>query len=136
MTQLKRFVAISAAVALAAAWNNVMAQDDLDDLLRDLEADVAPAKPAAQKPADAKPADGKATAPAQEPAKKAEAEKPAPKQPAPAKPADVKPADGKVAEPAPLERDAVVARRIGVPGPGPPEADGERAVPEAWRAGP
>ena len=71
MTQLKRFVAISAAVALAAAWNNVMAQDDLDDLLRDLEADVAPAKPAAQKPADAKPADGKATAPAQEPAKKA-----------------------------------------------------------------
>ena len=93
MTQLKRFVAISAAVALVAIGHNVIAQDDLDDLLRDLEADVAPAKPSAQKPAG-----GKAAAPSTPaPEKKAEAAKPAP---APAKPAEVKPADGKVAAPA------------------------------------
>ena len=106
MTNIRKFVALGAAVALVAVSRFTIAQDDLDDLLKDLEGEVA--KPAAtaapaaeekpaeapaaaeEKPAEEKPAEETATAeekpaeeakPAEAPAvaeeKPAEAEKPA-----------------------------------------------------------
>jgi len=83
MTKIMNVVAIGTAMALAAVTQCAFAQDDLDDLLKDLD-NESKAKPAAKQeaPAQAVPA----------------AEKAAPKVEAPAPAPAVKPAEAKAAE--------------------------------------
>ena len=93
MTNFRNFVAASATLALVAVGQNAFAQDDLDDLLKDLEADTS--EPAAVEPAKAEPAPA-----AEEPAPAVE--EPAAEEPAPAveQPAAEEPAPA-AEEPAP-----------------------------------
>ena len=87
MTNLRKYVALTAVVAFIALAQSMNAQDDLDDLLADLEGEAPaakPATPAAEEPAAEEPAPA-----AEEPAPAAEepaAEEPAPaaEEPAPA----------------------------------------------------
>ena len=114
MTNIRKFVAFGAALALAAVSQFAVAQDDLDNLLKDLEGDSAK-KPAAEVSAapapapaaeEAKPA---AEAPAAEEAKPAEA--PAAEE---AKPAAEAPAaeEAKPAEEAKAEKPAEEAAPV------------------------
>ena len=105
MTNKRKIVALGAAMACAAVAWTVLAQDDLDDLLKDLESGSKSAAPAAEteaKPAaDAAPAEE--AAPAQAPAPAAEA---APAEEAPAAPA---PAAEETAPAAPAAEETVAA---------------------------
>ena len=98
MTNMKKILALGAAVALVSCARFASAQDDLDALLNDLESDNPAAENAAAKPAEAEPpaeapVAEEAPAPAEEPAPAAE-EAPAPaEESAPA-------AEAPVAEPA------------------------------------
>ena len=47
MTNLRKYVALTAAVAFIALGQGINAQDDLDDLLADLEGETPAAKPEA-----------------------------------------------------------------------------------------
>ena len=51
MTNIKNLFAVSAAVAALVASQSVFAQDDLDNLLKDLESEASAKKPAAKAPA-------------------------------------------------------------------------------------
>ena len=75
MTNLRKYVALTAVVAFIALAQSMNAQDDLDDLLADLEGETPAAKPAAEEPAPAPAAEEPA---AEEPA----AEEPAAEEPA------------------------------------------------------
>lgn len=119
MTNMKKILALGAAVALVSCARFASAQDDLDALLNDLESDnpaaenaaakpaeaeppaEAPAEetpaPAEEKPAEAEPAAEEAPAPAEEPAP---AEDPAAEEPAPAEEPAAEPAEEPAAEPA------------------------------------
>ena len=68
MTNLKTLTAIGATVALVAVGSSAFAQDDLDDLLKDLESDVTAEQTEAPKPAAATTAEPAAPAAAAEPA--------------------------------------------------------------------
>ena len=57
MTNLRKYVALTAAVAFIALAQSMNAQDDLDDLLADLEGETPAAKPAAEEPAAEEPAE-------------------------------------------------------------------------------
>ena len=91
MTTIRKCVVIGASVAFAAISWNVLAQDDLDDLLKDLEGETAKAKekapaaaaeepaaeaPAAEAPAAAEPAAAEAQPAAEAPAAQEAAETP------------------------------------------------------------
>ena len=69
MTNIKNLFAVSAAVAALVASHSVFAQDDLDNLLKDLESEASAKKPAAkaegEKAAPAASADEAASAPAE-----------------------------------------------------------------------
>ena len=97
MRAKKILAAISVACVSLVLTTSVLAQDDLDNLLNDLEGESkktpTAAKPAEAKPAEAKPAE---SAPVAE-AKPAEAK---PAEPAPV--AEAKPAEAKPAEPTPV----------------------------------
>ena len=69
MTNLRKYVALTAAIAFIALGQSMNAQDDLDDLLADLEGEAPAAKPAA--PAAEAPAAAEEPA-AEEPAAAAE----------------------------------------------------------------
>jgi len=104
MTHIRNLIAVSATVALVAVGYNVVAQDDLDDLLKDLETDT-PAKAVAPAAEDPAAVEEPAPAPAvvEEPAPVV-VEEPAPavvEEPAPA-PAVEEPAPVVVEEPAPV----------------------------------
>ena len=110
MTKIMNVVAMGTAMALSAVAPCAFAQDDLDDLLKDLEGETK-AKPAVKQAAEAPEAQAPAPAPAEaaakpaekpaEAAKPASAEKPAEEaKPAPAE----KPAEA--AKPAPAEKPA------------------------------
>ena len=117
MTNMKKILALGAAVALVSCARFASAQDDLDALLNDLESDNPAAENAAAKPAEAEPP---AEAPAEEtpaPAEEKPAEEaPAAEEPAPAEapaeetpaPAEEKPAEEAPAaeEPAPAAESA------------------------------
>ena len=92
MTNLRKYVALTAAIAFIALGQGINAQDDLDDLLADLEGETPAAKPAAQEPAAEEPAPA-----AEEPAPAPAAEEPAAEEPAAEEPAAEEPA---VEEPA------------------------------------
>ena len=62
MTNLRKYVALTAAIAFIALAQSMNAQDDLDDLLADLEGEAPAAKPAA--PAAEAPAAAEEPAPA------------------------------------------------------------------------
>ena len=85
MTNLRKYVALTAVVAFIALAQSMNAQDDLDDLLADLEGETPAAKPAAEEPAPAPAAEEPA---AEEPA----AEEPAAEEPAAEEPAAEEPA--------------------------------------------
>ena len=85
MTTIRKCVVLGASVAVSAISFAVFAQDDLDDLLKDLEGDAA--KPAAKAAAE----------PAAEQAEEPAAAEPAAAEPASAEPASAEPAS---AEPA------------------------------------
>ena len=99
MTNLRKYVALTAAVAFIALGQGINAQDDLDDLLADLEGETPAAKPAAEEPAAEEPA-------AEEPAPAPAAEEPAPaaEEPAAEEPAAEEPA---AEEPAPAAEEPV-----------------------------
>ena len=79
MTNIRKWVALNATAAVVAATLATFAQDDLDDLLKDLEGGAAKAKPAAAAPADAKaPATAEAAPAAKAEEKAADAAEPAP----------------------------------------------------------
>jgi len=102
MTHLRNLIAVSATAALVAFGYNAVAQDDLDDLLKDLETDSSAqvAAPAAEEPA---PAPAAAEEPAPAPAAEEPAPAPAAEEPAPA-PAAEEPAPAPATEePAPAE---------------------------------
>ena len=83
MTNLRKYVALTAAIAFIALGQSMNAQDDLDDLLADLEGEAPaakPATPAAEAPAAEEPAPAAEEPAAEEPA----AEEPAAEEPAPA----------------------------------------------------
>ena len=90
MTNLRKYVALTAAIAFIALAQSMNAQDDLDDLLADLEGETPAAKPApaAEEPAAEEPAADEPAAEEPAPA----AEEPAAEEPA-AETADTKPAD-------------------------------------------
>ena len=116
MTHLRNLIAVSATIALVAVGYNAVAQDDLDDLLKDLEdkpaqaaapaeagdAQEAPAaeepaaeEPAAEEPAAEEPATEEPAAAAEEPAAEepaAATEEPAAEEPAAEEPAAEEPA--------------------------------------------
>ena len=87
MTNLRKYVALTAVVAFIALAQSMNAQDDLDDLLADLEGETPAAKPAAQEPAAEEPAPA-----AEEPAPAPAAEEPAAEEPAAEEPAVEEPA--------------------------------------------
>ena len=104
MTNFRNWVALSATAAVMAIGHNVIAQDDLDDLLNDLATDTpaaeaksegeapAAAEPAAEEPAAEEPA-AVAEAPAvEEPVAETPAEAPAAEEPAAEEPAAEEPA--------------------------------------------
>ena len=101
MTNVGKHLAVGVAIAFAIAYGSVVAQDDLDALLKDLEAESV--KPAEKAEAPAVEAASPEAAPSQ-------AEPAAVEEPAPAEPAKVEepaPAEEKVAEePAPAEEKA------------------------------
>ena len=109
MTRVRNFIVWSIATALAVVSLSLVAQDDLDSLLKDLESEVT-AKPAEQAPSP------KAAAPQEEAKPVAEEAKPAEEAPAPeeAKPAaeEAKPAaeEAKAEEPAAEEPKAEVPK--------------------------
>ena len=72
MTNMKKILALGAAVALVSCARLASAQDDLDALLKDLESETPAAENAAAKPAEAAPAEAPAPA-AEEPAEEAPA---------------------------------------------------------------
>ena len=78
MTNLKNLSAVVASAVLAAVSSVACAQDDLDDLLKDLEGEKAPAAAAQQPAAEAAPVVEAAPAPAVEAEKPAEVAAPAP----------------------------------------------------------
>ena len=85
MTNLRKYVALTAAIAFIALGQSMNAQDDLDDLLADLEGEAPaakPATPAAEAPAAEEPAPAAEEPAAEEPA--AEEPAPAAEEPAPA----------------------------------------------------
>ena len=125
MTNFRNFVAISATLALVAVGQNAFAQDDLDDLLKDLEADASePAAPAAVEPAPA--AEEPAPA-AEEPAPAAE-EEPAPAAEEPA-PAVEEPAPAPAAEePAPAAEEPAPAAEEPAPAADSDEGDSDEAA--------
>ena len=96
MTTIRKCVVLGASVAFAAISFTAFAQDDLDDLLKDLEGEAP--KTAEKKQAAPAPAAAEAPAPAVEP-EPAPAEEPAPAAD-PAKPAEPAPPQ-EAAEPAP-----------------------------------
>ena len=83
MTNFRRYVALSATVALIALGLSMNAQDDLDDLLADLEAEAPAAKPAAPAPAVAEPEPEPAPAPVPAVAEPEPEPMPAPVEPEP-----------------------------------------------------
>jgi type II secretory pathway component GspD/PulD (secretin)/tetratricopeptide (TPR) repeat protein len=87
MTNLRKYVALTAVVAFIALAQSMNAQDDLDDLLADLEGETPAAKPAAQESAAEEPAPA-----AEEPAPAPAAEEPAAEEPAAEEPAAEEPA--------------------------------------------
>ena len=143
MTNLRKYVALTAAIAFIALGQSMNAQDDLDDLLADLEGEAPAAKPAAPAPAAEEPAPaadqteeaGVSPAPAADqigeagvsPAPAAEAAdttpEPAAEEPAPAPAAE---------EPAPVaEEPAPAADQIGEAGVSPaPAAEAADTTPE------
>ena len=87
MTNLRKYVALTAAIAFVALAQSMNAQDDLDDLLADLEGEAPAAKPApaAEEPAAEEPAAEEPAPAAEEPAaEEPAAEEPAAEEPAPA----------------------------------------------------
>ena len=122
MTNIRNFVAIGATMAAVAMGGNALAQDDLDNLLKDLEGETAK-KPAAQPAA-------KVEAPAAEAKAEAKVETPA-AEPAPASnkkidevnnllnelaaETDAKPAAAPAAEPAAAEPAAASAEKPAAP---------------------
>ena len=106
MTKLRKWISFGAMAVSAVAFLCADAQNDLDDLLKELESDVAkPAAKAEAKPAEEKPAEAAAEAqPASEEAKPAAEEKPAEE----AKPSEEKPAEE--AKPAEEEKPAEEAK--------------------------
>ena len=109
MTNLRKYVALTAAVAFIALAQSMNAQDDLDDLLADLEGETPAAKPAAEEPAPAPAAEEPAAEgpAAEEPA----AEEPAAEEPAAEEPAAEEPAAEEPAaeEPAPAAKEPAPA---------------------------
>ena len=103
MTKIMNVVAMGTAMALTAVAPCAFAQDDLDDLLKDLEGETK-AKPAVKQSSEAPVAQAPAPAPVEAAAKSAEkpaeAAKPAPVEEAKAAPAE-KPVEA--AKPAPVE---------------------------------
>jgi len=93
MTNLRKYVALTAVVAFIALAQSMNAQDDLDDLLADLEGETPAAKPAAQEPAAEEPAPA-----AEEPAPAPAAEEPAAEEPAAEEPAAEEPAADQIGE--------------------------------------
>ncbi len=104
MTNLKTLTAIGATVALVAVGSSAFAQDDLDDLLKDLESDVAAEQAEAPKPAVAAPAAPEAPAPAVEPAAPEPAAEPKAEDPA-AAPAEEPKAEGASAAEEPVAEE-------------------------------
>ena len=115
MTTKRKIIALGAAMACAAfAWTG-FAQDDLDDLLKDLESG---SKPAAKPVAEAAPAAEEApaatqAAPAAEPAAEAKEEAPAPAAAEASAPATEAVAE-KAAEPAPIASNKKVDEVLGL----------------------
>ena len=112
MTNLRKYVALTAAIAFVALAQSMNAQDDLDDLLADLEGEAPAAKPApaAEEPAAEEPAAEEPAPAAEEPAaEEPAAEEPAAEEPAPAaeEPAAEEPAAEEPAaeEPAPAAEE-------------------------------
>ena len=104
MTNFRNWVALSATAAVMAIGHNVIAQDDLDDLLNDLATDTpaaeaksegeapAAAEPAAEEPAAEEPAAVAEEPAAEEPVAETPAEEPAAEEPAAEEPAAEEPA--------------------------------------------
>ena len=131
MTNLRKYVALTAAIAFIALAQSMNAQDDLDDLLADLEGEAPaakPATPAAEEPAAEEPAPA-----AEEPAPAAEepaAEEPAPAAEEPA-PAAEEPAPA-AEEPAPAaEEPAPAAEEPAAEEPAAEEPAAEEPAPAA-----
>ena len=111
MTNKRTYLILSAAMAFAVALSPVAAQDDLDDLLKDLEGETAkkaePAKAKAEAEAEAK-AEESAPA-AEEPAK---AEEPAPATEAPAKAEEPAVAEAAAAQPSSAEAPTASSKKV------------------------
>ena len=109
MTNLRKYVALTAAIAFIALGQSMNAQDDLDDLLADLEGEAPaakPAAPAAEEPAPAADQIGEAgvsPAPAAEAADTTPA--PAAEEPAPAAEAADTTPEPAAEEPAPVAEE-------------------------------
>ena len=113
MTNINKFFALGTVVSMAVACGVVCAQDDLDGLLQELEAESV-AKPVATPPAE--PASAAEVAPVAEPAPAPAAE------PAPAPVAEVAPAAEPVAIPTPVAEVAPVAEPAPAAAPAPESA--------------
>jgi len=132
MTNLRKYVALTAAIAFIALAQSMNAQDDLDDLLADLEGEapaVKPAAPAAEAPAAAEepaPAAEEPAPAAEEPAPAAEEPAPAAEEPAPAAeepaPAAEEPAPA-AEEPAPAAEEPAPAAEDPAPAAEEPAAE-------------
>ncbi len=136
MTNLKTLTAIGATVALVAVGSSAFAQDDLDDLLKDLESDVMTEQTEAPKPAEAAPAEpvgpvAVAEPAAAEQAEEAKADAPAEvaEEPKAAEPAEEKPAEEPEAEKPVVAEQSVeeVKAEEPVPAPVVEEAKAEEA---------
>ena len=74
MTNIKNLFAVSATLAALVATHGVFAQDDLDNLLKDLESEASAKKPAAQAEASASAAEAAAAPAAAAPAAESQEE--------------------------------------------------------------
>ena len=130
MTNLRNLVAISATAALVAIGHNVIAQDDLDDLLKDLGDTPVVAEPAAEEPAVAE--EPAAEEPVAEPEEPVVAEEPVvePEEPAVAEEPVVEPEEPAVAEEPAVEEPTVAAEEPAVVPEEPAVAEEPVAEPE------